>query len=115
MTLPPLSLRLTALEWQAEGVVSMRLRAEDGGALLPYEAGAHIDLMLAPGLTRSYSLLDGCPGPAPTGYRLGVALDARSRGGSAHVHLKLRPGDVIAASAPRNHFPLVEDAPARAP
>jgi ferredoxin-NADP reductase len=111
VTLPPISLRVIALEWQAEGIVSLRLCAEDGASLPPYEAGAHIDLTLAPGLTRSYSLLDGCPGPAPRSYRVGVALDARSRGGSLHVHRHLRPGEVLAASAPRNHFPLMEDAP----
>ena len=42
---------------------------------------------------------------------VGVGLDAASRGGSSFIHRTLRVGDVIAVAGPRNHFPLVEDAP----
>lgn len=106
-----LSLRVAAMAWQAEGIVSLRLQAPDAAALPPYEPGAHLDLQLAPGLVRSYSLIDGNPGPAPRRYRVAVALDARTRGGSRHVHERLRVGEVLPANAPRNRFALVEDSP----
>ncbi|MBX3608869.1 MAG: oxidoreductase [Hydrogenophaga sp.] len=106
-----LSLRVMAIEWQAEGILSLRLQAAGGAPLPGYSAGAHLDLHLAPGLVRSYSLIDGYPGDAPTAYRVAVALDARTRGGSRHVHEKLRVGEWVRASLPRNHFALVEDSP----
>ena len=63
----------------------------------------------AGGLTRSYSLTN--PGDASGRYVLAVALDAASRGGSAYIHARLRPGDTLQASGPRNHFPLAAGAP----
>jgi ferredoxin-NADP reductase len=106
-----LQLRVAALAWEAEDVLRVDLRALDGSPLPSYEPGAHVHVTLAAGLTRSYSLIDGNPGLAPTRYRIGVALDARSRGGSSHVHRQLRPGQIVTASTPRNHFPLVEASP----
>lgn len=104
-------LQVKAMAWEAEGVLLIDLQSADGGPLPSYAPGAHLDLTLAPGLTRSYSLIDGNPGPSPTLYRLGVGLDPGSRGGSLHVHQRLRPGDRLAASAPRNGFPLDEHSP----
>jgi ferredoxin-NADP reductase len=74
-----------------------------------YEPGAHIDLYLPNGLTRSYSLV-----PAKqlehTAYAIAVKRDPGSRGGSRYMHDQLSIGDRLRASPPRNHFPLVEDA-----
>lgn len=87
-------------------VVVLHLAAEDGAILPAFTAGAHIDLHLPNGLIRQYSLCDQ-PG-AFDNYRIGVLRDPASRGGSTAVHA-LKPGDQISISAPRNHFPLVED------
>lgn len=84
-------------------VVMFELAREDGAALPPFAAGAHIDVD-AGGFTRQYSL---CGDPADcASYRIAVLRDARSRGGSAAMHA-LRQGDSIVIGAPRNLFPLV--------
>jgi len=88
----------------AEGVVELRLAAADGGELPGWEPGAHLDLLLASGLVRQYSL---CGDPADRGrYRIAVRLTEDSRGGSREVHTALTEGVRISAHAPRNRFPL---------
>jgi len=104
-----LSLQLRAIRYEAEGIASFELAAPGAQDLPAFAAGAHIDLHLAPGLVRSYSL---CNDPQERHrYVIGVHRDPASRGGSAHVHEKLRVGDRLAVSAPRNNFPLEESAP----
>lgn len=101
--------RLRQLRWEAEGVVSAVLEPLPGAALPPFTAGAHLDLALAPGLTRSYSLCNA-PGERDR-YEIAVQLAPESRGGSRWVHERWRVGDVLAVSEPRNHFALEEAAP----
>ena len=101
-----LAVTVTAREAIAEGVLRIELRAaDDAAALPPFSAGAHIDVFLPAGLTRSYSL---CNSPHEHGrYELGILLDPASRGGSRSAHADLQPGRAIEISAPRNHFGLV--------
>ncbi|MGC4395672.1 PDR/VanB family oxidoreductase [Hydrogenophaga crocea] len=98
------------LRYEAPGIVSVELRPATPDTVFPaHTAGAHIDLHLGQGLIRSYSLMN----PVTDGQRyvLGVLKDRQSRGGSKHVHEKLRVGDVLEISPPRNNFPLEESAP----
>src|SRR5690606_36086037 len=81
----------------------------DGAALPPASAGAHVDVHLPNGITRSYSLLHA--DEAPARYVVGVKRDPNSRGGSQFMHEQLRVGTLLELSAPRNHFPLVDGAP----
>lgn len=95
-------------EVQGGAVVVLDLQSADGRSLPAFEAGAHIDVHLAPDLVRQYSL---CGDPAETSrYRLGVLRDPASRGGSLAVFDQLNEGTVITIGAPRNHFPLAPDA-----
>ncbi len=89
----------------ALGVAAFVLEAEDGGALPPFEAGAHVDLALPNGLVRQYSLC-GAPGRSAC-YELGILLEAEGRGGSRSAHADLHEGDRLRISAPRNLFALV--------
>lgn len=67
-----------------------------------------MDVHLPGGLRRQYSLTNG---PAQTGcYCLGVGLARTSRGGSRHVHERLRVGDHLQVSAPRSLFGLAAEA-----
>ena len=95
-------------EIQGDGVVVLDLQSADGRSLPSFEAGAHIDVHLAPDLVRQYSL---CGDPAEKSrYRLGVLRDPCSRGGSLAVFDRFNEGTVITIGAPRNHFPLVLEA-----
>jgi len=98
-------LQVAARRDVADGVVELTL-AEPSGAPLPaWNAGAHIDLVLSPSLTRQYSL---CGSTADeSSWKVGVLRDPESRGGSAYVHEKLQEGATVRVRGPRNHFPLV--------
>jgi ferredoxin-NADP reductase len=98
-----------SLSYEADGIVSVELVAQDGGPLPPFTAGAHIDLHLRKGLSRSYSLTNSQD--ERHRYVVAVNKDPASRGGSRHVHEVLRPGDRLEISEPRNNFALVEAGP----
>jgi ferredoxin-NADP reductase len=100
------AVRVEAKDTVAEGVVTLTLREVDGGRLPPWEAGAHVDLILDAAATRQYSLC-GDPG-TPDVWRLGILRDAAGSGGSLYVHDQLKAGDVVHVRGPRNNFPLVE-------
>jgi ferredoxin-NADP reductase len=85
----------------AEGVLGLTLRAD---ALPSWTPGAHVDLTLAPGLVRQYSL---CGDPAASRWQLAVLREPAGRGGSAFVHSRLRVGDRLQVGEPRNHFELL--------
>ena len=97
-------LRVAARRDVAEGIVELTLVEPTEAQLPSWTAGAHIDLMLEPSLTRQYSLC----GPATAeSWKIGVLRDPNSRGGSAYVHEKLTEGATVRVRGPRNHFPLV--------
>lgn len=104
--IPVLQLKAARIETVTPRIKSVELVAADGTALPPFTAGAHIDLALGNGETRSYSLLND---PTETQrYVIAVLREADSRGGSTWVHDHLRVGDVLASSPPSNNFPLNE-------
>jgi vanillate monooxygenase ferredoxin subunit len=81
-----------------------------GGVELPeFAAGAHVDVLVdgAAGLVRQYSL---CGPPHDRArYRLAVLAEAASRGGSLGMH-RLREGDRLRISRPRNRFGVSDQA-----
>jgi ferredoxin-NADP reductase len=103
-----LSVRVHAIRFEAQGIVSVELRSVEGEDLPPFSAGSHIDLHLANGLVRSYSLFNSSA--ERHRYRVGVLNDRNSRGGSRFVHEQLRVGSVITIASPRNNFALDETA-----
>ena len=107
---PTLQVRVRAVTYEAEGILGFELVPLPPATALPgFTAGAHVDLHLPGGLVRSYSLLND---PQETHcYRIGVNKDANSRGGSRYLHETLRAGAILTIGAPRNNFPLAEDAP----
>jgi vanillate O-demethylase ferredoxin subunit len=90
-------------------VRELRLARPDGQPLPAYTPGAHVDLHLAPGLVRQYSLC----GPAQERgfYTVAVKLEQNSRGGSRAVHESLHAGATLEISEPRNNFPFHACAP----
>lgn len=88
----------------ADGVLALTLRHPLGAPLPAWEPGAHVDLVLGPGLERQYSL---CGDPADVmSWRVAVLREPAGRGGSAHVHEQLGQGDKVRVRGPRNHFAL---------
>ncbi|MBC7269244.1 MAG: oxidoreductase [Streptomyces sp.] len=91
-------------ECAADGVVALTLRHPRGGPLPAWTPGAHVDVLLGPGLERQYSL---CGDPADRSvWRIAVLREADGRGGSAYVHNEVRPGTRLRLRGPRNHFAL---------
>jgi ferredoxin-NADP reductase len=85
-------------------IATFCLMDPDGWPLPPFEAGAHIDVHLPNGAVRQYSL---CGDPADaTRYRIAVKKEAAGRGGSILLHERVRVGDTLLVSLPRNHFGL---------
>ncbi len=103
------TLIVKGIEPVTERISVFVLAAEDGGRLLAYEAGAHLDFELDGPGTRSYSLVDFvAPGDAPTSYRVAVQREDDGDGGSIAMH-KLAVGDRLMASQPKNDFTLNDD------
>lgn len=93
--------RVAQVRDEAIDIKSFELAGADGAPLPPFTPGSHIDVQLAGGLVRQYSL-SGAPSGA---YRIAVKREERSRGGSSAMH-RLARHDVLRIGAPRNHFAL---------
>jgi len=103
-----LTLRVRARKHEAESICSFELERVDAQELPPFSAGAHIDVHVAPGLVRQYSL---CGDPSERSFwRIGVLLEPASRGGSSGMHATVTAGTVLRVSPPKNLFELVDDA-----
>ncbi len=90
---------------EAEGICSFELVSAEGERLPAFTAGSHIDVHIAPGLTRQYSL---CNHPEERHrYRIAVLREPASRGGSQGLHEGIQVGDRLAIGEPRNLFELV--------
>ncbi len=100
--------RLTKIEDVARDTKLYTFQRVAGGPLPAYKPGAHIDLHLPNGLVRQFSLV--VPSSNPDSYVVGVKRDAASRGGSRYIIDEMKVGAEIKISAPRNNFPLVENA-----
>jgi len=103
-----IEVRLTAIRYAARDTHLFEFARTDGKPLPAYQPGSHIDMHLPNGIVRQYSLLE--PEPDPRTYAIGVKRDPASRGGSRYVHDELRVGKTLKISAPRNNFPLIENA-----
>jgi len=103
-----LEVRVRAVRREAEDVVSVDLVSAGDIPLVPFTAGAHIDVYLPNGLTRNYSLLGSQADGSQ--YRIGVFKEPHSRGGSLYIHEQLQAGARLKISEPRNHFALAEEA-----
>ncbi len=98
-------------EDMAEGLARYEFTTADGRDLPPFDAGGHIDVVIAPEYQRSYSLA-GDPADRSR-YVLGVLREPPEkggRGGSALMHRVFREGRRVFVSKPVNHFALHEDA-----
>ncbi len=108
MSTSRLSVRVSRRTEEAQDICSFELVSDDGTPLPAFAAGSHIDVQVPGGPVRQYSL---CNDPAESHrYLIAVLRDPRSRGGSVGMHERVREGDRLSISAPRNHFALAHDA-----
>src|SRR5262245_45217975 len=100
-------LRIRSITYLAVRINGYELVDREGNTLPSFTAGAHISLRLGAGLVRDFSLWND---PAErTRYCIAVLREAEGLG-SRELHERLRVGDVVEASPPRNNFPLVAGA-----
>ena len=106
---PVLRVQITKAEQSARDITIYEFTSLDGAELPTWEAGAHLDIVVAPEFLRQYSM-SGDPADRSK-YQIGVLREAHGRGGSALLHRIFNEGRKIFISKPINHFPLHEDAP----
>lgn len=104
-----IKVRVAAIRYEADDILSFELRGLDRGVLPPFTAGAHIDVELPGEISRSYSLIN-CPDENDR-YVIAVNKDPNSRGGSKYIHEGIRAGAVLLIAPPSNTFELFEAAP----
>ncbi|VVN33291.1 Carnitine monooxygenase reductase subunit [Pseudomonas fluorescens] len=89
---------------EADGVCSFELTAADGTELPAFTAGSHVDVQVAQGVVRQYSL---CNSPHERGrYLIAVLNEPASRGGSSGMHADVQEGTRLTIGSPRNLFDL---------
>lgn len=91
---------------EADGIAGLVLIDPQGGELPAWTPGAHIDVHIdrpgAPALVRQYSL---CGDPLDRSqYRIAVLLEEDGEGGSRSIHERVRAGQLVRVSAPRELF-----------
>jgi vanillate O-demethylase ferredoxin subunit len=101
---PTLKVRVAGIHDEAQDVKSFELVSANGKPLPAFEPGAHVSVHVDRDLVRQYSI---CNAPTEKNrYVIAVKQLADSRGGSRALCERVKEGDVLSISAPRNHFPL---------
>jgi ferredoxin-NADP reductase len=102
----PVRLKVIRIAMEADAVVSLELGNVDGRPLPAWQPGAHVDLLLANGLVRQYSLCGSCADRHI--WQVAVLHAPSSRGGSSFIHQNIGVGEEILVTGLRNNFSLVE-------
>lgn len=85
---------------ETEMIASIVLRAADGRRLPAWSAGDHIDIETGAGM-RQYSL---CGPLDAESWTVAVLREEGGRGGSAWLHSRAQPGEIVTIGAPRSTF-----------
>jgi len=101
---PVLPVIVSNIESETNGITKYEFSAVEGSTLPEFEAGAHIDVVVAPEYFRQYSLT-GDPQDRSK-YQIGVLREDQGRGGSSLLHRVFDVGRKVFISRPINHFPL---------
>ena len=103
-----LEVRVRSITYLGEQINAYEAVSLDSAELPEFTAGAHIDLYFRDGRVRQYSL---CGDPRERRrYVFAVQREENGRGGSKAIFELVHHGRILAISAPRNNFPLREDA-----
>jgi reductive dehalogenase len=104
-TSPVIQVEITKAETSAEGITTYDLCAPDDSDLPPWEAGAHLDIVVTPEFLRQYSMW-GDPADRSR-YQIAVLHEADGRGASKLMQRIFTKGRRVFISRPVNHFPLL--------
>ncbi|MEP5761657.1 MAG: reductive dehalogenase [Litoreibacter sp.] len=105
---PVMSVVIKTVDHMAGKVTKYEFASADDSPLPQVDAGAHIDVVVAPEFLRQYSL-SGDPSDRSK-YQIAVLREDEGRGGSKLMHRIFEVGRRVHISKPINHFPLHEDA-----
>src|ERR1700761_3095010 len=97
-----MSLRVARKWREAHHIHFFELADPEGRELPPFTAGAHVDVEIAPGLVRQYSLCNDPRGRDR--YQIAVLREEAGRGGSVALIGQAEAGRMLKVSEPRNHF-----------
>ncbi len=105
---PVIMARVSRVEQMTSDVTKFEFTSYDGKPLPEWTAGAHLDVVVTPGLLRQYSMSGN---PADTSkYQIGVLREDEGRGGSKMMHRIFSENRRVFISKPINHFELDENA-----
>ena len=106
---PVIEVEVTEARQTAQNVMVYTLESVDRRPLPAWDAGAHLDIVVAPEYLRQYSL---CGDPGDTSrYQIAVLREKQGRGGSDLMHRIFQTRRRVFVSHPINHFPLHPGAP----
>jgi len=105
---PVIMAKVSLVEKMASDVTKFEFASYDGEPLPEWTAGAHLDVVVTPGLLRQYSM-SGDPSERSK-YQIGVLREDEGRGGSKMMHRIFNEGRRVFISKPINHFELEEHA-----
>jgi len=96
--------KVLSKEAVATDVFAFRLEVDD--LKCQPQPGAHIDVHLGKDLIRQYSIVSAQGSDSTTVLRIGVLKGEGGRGGSVYLCDKVKVGDILPISNPRNNFEL---------
>ncbi len=105
---PVIRVEITSVDHMTPDVTKYEFATLDGSPLPHWQAGAHLDIVVAPEFLRQYSM-SGDPADRSK-YQIGVLREDHGKGGSQLLHRIFSKGRKIFVSKPINHFPLEETA-----
>ncbi len=103
---PVFQVEISKVNHMTDDVTKYEFSRTDGKDLPKFDAGAHIDVVVAPEYLRQYSL-SGNPADV-SHYQIAVLREDNGRGGSKLLSRIFNEGRKVFISPPRNHFPLDE-------
>jgi len=105
---PVIQVELVTVDNMTDDITKYEFQTLDGSDLPPWQAGAHLDIVVAPEYLRQYSM-SGNPADRSK-YQIGVLREDEGRGGSVLMHRIFTKGRRLFISKPINHFELNEQA-----
>ncbi|HCH23723.1 MAG TPA: NAD-binding oxidoreductase [Oceanospirillaceae bacterium] len=105
---PVIQVVISKVEKLTDKITKYQFKTLDGSPLPKADAGAHVDVVVAPEFFRQYSLSS-----APSNqqhYEIAVLREDEGRGGSLLMQRIFAAGRKVFISKPINHFPLDETA-----